>query len=437
MTSPLLSETVSLFPLRGSAPRRRRRTGAPRVALYSHDTMGFGHLRRNLLIAGALRGLDPAPEVMMVAGMREAGAFTLPPGVDCLTLPAYAKHADGSYRPRDLGEALAPLTLLRAGVIEAALSSFDPDLMIVDNVPRGAEGELDAALRRLSQTGRTRIVLGLRDVIDEPRAVRRQWLRQRNFEAIRQHYDSVWIYGDRRFHDPVAAYDLGADVLSRARFTGYLDQRTRLEGGAAEAVRATVLGADARPFVLCTVGGGRDGAALAEAFVRAPLPSGHRGVLITGLQMPAGTRAALAQAASSRPELTVVDFVPEPAALVRDASAVIAMGGYNTVAEVLSFDKRALIVPRVRPRAEQRIRAERLAGRGLLDMLHPDDLSPGALGRWLAAGPAHAGGARRRLDMGGLDRVRAFAAEALGGTGSARGAAFRPAGFDTPDRAAV
>ena len=39
------------------------------------------------------------------------------------------------------------------------------------------------------------------------------------------------------------------------------------------------------------------------------------------------------------------------------AAGVVAMGGYNTFCEILSFDKPALVVPRVRPRLEQAIRA--------------------------------------------------------------------------------
>ena len=44
------------------------------------------------------------------------------------------------------------------------------------------------------------------------------------------------------------------------------------------------------------------------------------------------------------------------------AAGVVAMGGYNTFCEILSFDKKALIVPRTRPRLEQFIRAARAAG---------------------------------------------------------------------------
>jgi predicted glycosyltransferase len=49
------------------------------------------------------------------------------------------------------------------------------------------------------------------------------------------------------------------------------------------------------------------------------------------------------------------------------------MGGYNTFCEILSFDKRALIVPRTVPRLEQQIRTERAAALGLVAMLSEDE----------------------------------------------------------------
>src|SRR3546814_18004575 len=51
------------------------------------------------------------------------------------------------------------------------------------------------------------------------------------------------------------------------------------------------------------------------------------------------------------------------------AIGVVCMGGYNTFCEVLSFDKRALVVPRTEPRMEQHIRAERAQDLGLVRML--------------------------------------------------------------------
>jgi predicted glycosyltransferase len=49
------------------------------------------------------------------------------------------------------------------------------------------------------------------------------------------------------------------------------------------------------------------------------------------------------------------------------------MGGYNTFCEILSFDKRALIVPRTRPRLEQHIRAVHAERLGLVRMLSDMD----------------------------------------------------------------
>jgi predicted glycosyltransferase len=59
------------------------------------------------------------------------------------------------------------------------------------------------------------------------------------------------------------------------------------------------------------------------------------------------------------------------------------MGGYNTVCEVLVAGKPLLVVPRIRPREEQMIRASRLAELGLLSLMHPDRMTTADLSRWI------------------------------------------------------
>jgi predicted glycosyltransferase len=87
------------------------------------------------------------------------------------------------------------------------------------------------------------------------------------------------------------------------------------------------------------------------------------------------------------------------------------MGGYNTVAEVLSFAKPALIVPR---QEEQSVRAERLREMGLVDVLHLNSLRPGALTEWLSrdADPPQV---HRRIDFSGLSRLPRLLEEVLAG----------------------
>lgn len=374
----------------------------PRIALYSHDTVGFGHIRRNILLARALSAADPQAQILLVSGIREGGAFALPPRVDSITLPAYCKNTDGSYVPRALGADIDRLVGIRGDTIAAALRRFEPDLVVVDNVPRGAMNELDGVLPMLRRMP-TRLVLGLRDVLDTPSAVLRQWRQQRNFQAIRDYYDAVWVYGDRKVYDTAEACGFDADVRRKITALGYLDQFTHLKPSPAAADEA---------FVLCMVGGGQDGFRLTEAFVRASLPPGHRGIIVTGSMMPAASRARLRELAAGHPGMSVLDFVADPLALMRDAAAVVSMGGYNTTIELLALNKRALIVPRVAPREEQWIRSSRLAALGLIDCLHPDDLDTEALSCWLANG-RQPRAAREVLDFNGLNRFCHLAAEMI------------------------
>src|SRR5687767_4439403 len=196
----------------------------PRVALYSHDALGIGHLRRNLLIAGSLAGADGGASVLMLAGVPEATAFHIPPRVDVLTLPALRKMAEGGYEPRRLGISADNLLGLRANALRAALESFEPDVLIVDKLPLGVAGELRPTLESLSARGRTRCVLGLRDVLDDPARVRLEWAHRGYEAAVDRFYEAVWVYGDARVYDPVREYGFGQALARKVRYTGYLER---------------------------------------------------------------------------------------------------------------------------------------------------------------------------------------------------------------------
>src|SRR3989442_993082 len=377
-----------------------------RVALYSHDTMGLGHMRRNLLLAQALQHSRLRAVVLMIAGAREASLITRAAGVDCVALPSLRKDGSGQYHPRHLAVPLEELLALRASTAGAALEAFDPDVLIVDNVPRGALGELDFVLESLSLHGRTHIVLGLRDVLDEPAVARAEWARAANQDAIRRYYDAVWVYGDPTVYDPAREYGFAPEVAAKVCYTGYLDQRARLRFATADDKDpVAALGLPPGRLALCLVGGGQDGAGLAQAFMDAELPPDTNGVLVTGPSMAAGVRRRLSRYAWSHPRRRVLGFLREPTRLLQRADQVVAMGGYNTVCEILSFEKPALIVPRVKPRREQLIRAERLCALGLVDVLHPDDLTPDAPSAGLARKPGAVRRARDHISLNGLGRL--------------------------------
>jgi predicted glycosyltransferase len=375
-----------------------------RVALYSHDTQGLGHIRRNLAIATALRATPTPPATLLISGTQLGAAFTPPPGIDFLALPAVAKNDHGHYAPRTLPMSLEQVISLRMQVIKGALESFAPDVLIVDKVPNGLLGELIPALEMLRQKGKTRCVLGLRDVLDDPETTRREWERSDCTGLINAYYDAVWIYGDPRVYDPLQEYGLRQALSGRVHYTGYLD-RSQHPAAPDDHKHAHHAAQKHKQVALCMVGGGQDGGALAYAFARAELPAGVRGILVNGPYMPAATRQKIQRAARHTSRLQVLDFVADPLTLLRQADYVISMGGYNSVCEILAHHKRALIVPRVKPRLEQWIRAQRLASLGLVDVLHPDELTPKKLARWLSRAKPEMGATLPTVDMAGFSRL--------------------------------
>ncbi|MCZ2860228.1 glycosyltransferase family protein [Blastococcus sp. VKM Ac-2987] len=389
-------------------PSRQRR-----VAFYSHDTQGLGHTRRNIALAAALVAADPRTDVLLLTGNPEAAMLPLPPRTDVLTLPTIRKTGDGDYASRALVSPLEVVLDVRARILDAALGSFAPDLLVVDKVAAGIRGELLPALSTLRELGGTRVVLGLREVLDRPEVAIDEWARSATTEVLTDYYDAVWVYGDPGVYDPVVEYRLPPEVAAMVEHTGYLGH------GRGTAVRPRTrptarVAPPAGPYVLCMVGGGQDGQELARAFAAAPLPDGHRGVLLTGPFMQRSVRDAVTAAAAAGDRLTVLDFVPDSEEFIAGAAAVVSMGGYNSVCEVLAAGSRALVVPRVSPRAEQLLRAERLAARGLLDYCHPAGLTSAVLGAWLAAAVSTPAPPGTPVDLDGLQRVPSLADRLLG-----------------------
>ena len=135
--------------------------------------------------------------------------------------------------------------------------------------------------------------------------------------------------------------------------------------------------------------------------------------------------------ASNDPSLIVRDFSDDMMTCMDAADVVVCMGGYNTTCELLTLRKRAVIVPRVRPVAEQWIRAERLAAMGIFRVVHPDHLQPSVLMREVRAELAACDDQVARLvpamDMRGLSRLRDAITELTQDLSSTSGSYPRPA----------
>jgi predicted glycosyltransferase len=199
--------------------------------------------------------------VLIVSGSPIIGSFDFKTRVDFVRVPGIIKLRNGDYVPLGDYGSIQQTTALRSSLIAATALEFEPDVFIVDKEPLGLRGELEATLEALKMRG-TRLVLGLRDVLDEPEALAGEWLRKHAIPAVEQLYDDIWVYGLKAIYDPLQGLGLSADVAAKTKFTGYL-RRARPSARAA----ADIEGLSER--ILITPGGGGDGEILIDWAIRA------------------------------------------------------------------------------------------------------------------------------------------------------------------------
>ncbi|MEP1123166.1 MAG: hypothetical protein ABJH68_04655 [Ilumatobacter sp.] len=254
-----------------------------RYLLYSHDTYGLGHFRRSALIAGGIVASSPTAQVLIATGSPRAQAFSLPERVDSLKLPSVTKDSSGRYQPRKITADIDELVDLRAGLLVAACVQFRPDVIVVDQAPTGMAGELIPMLRAARHLSTTpRLVLGLRDVVDDAAAVEAQWSRHHEWEWL-ERYDDVAVYADEHVLSTAAELSLASRLPARVTHTGYV---------APNMPDPT----DCEPYVLVTPGGGGDGQMLIRRYLDAVdvvARAGLRSVIVTGPLMSSSRRAEL------------------------------------------------------------------------------------------------------------------------------------------------
>jgi predicted glycosyltransferase len=355
----------------GPSSRISERLGpGARILIYSHDTFGLGHLRRSRAIANALVAEWPDASVVILSGSPVIGNFEFGSGVDYVRVPGVTKLPDGNYTSLNLNLSLDDAVGLREALILQTAESFRPDLLIVDKEPTGFRGEILPALEHLRHEG-CRLILGIRDGMDEPALLVPEWERKGASEALVRYYDEIWVYGLEEVYRPLAALDLPAEIEPRITYTGYLRRGLPKEPALTRYPKLMK-----QPFILVTTGGGGDGDDLIDWVISAyetdptlEVPA----VFVFGPFINRARRRAFVERIARHPNLEALPFDTKIELLMKKAAAVVAMGGYNTFCEILSLDKRALVVPRTRPRREQLIRAVEADRLGLLRMLCDHD----------------------------------------------------------------
>lgn len=348
------------------------RLDGARILIYSHDTFGLGHLRRCRAIAHDLVDKYKGLSVLILSGSPIIGSYDFRARVDFVRIPGVIKLHNGEYTSLGLHIDLDHTLALRSSIIRHTADIFAPDLFLVDKEPLGFRGEVAQTLVMLKDRG-IRNVLGLRDVMDDPFDLKKEWDRKKILPALRDLYNEIWIYGVPHMGDALEGIDISAAVRAKTIFTGYLPRMVPAES----IMRPTVDLDD--PFLLVTSGGGGDGSDMIDWVLRAyeedsTLPL--RAVIVLGPFMSSIEQSGFMERVARLNNVEAITFDSHIEVLMAHAEGIVAMGGYNTFCEILSMDMRALLVPRSTPRKEQLIRAMRAHQLGLVAMVNGDGPRP-------------------------------------------------------------
>ncbi|QJB55776.1 glycosyltransferase [Pseudodesulfovibrio sp. zrk46] len=337
------------------------------ILMYSHDTYGLGHIRRTMAIARNL--VRPGVNILIVTGSPIVGRYTMPAGIDFVRMPGMIKKTNSIYVPHSIKVDPKIAISIRKNIISATAKTFKPDLFIVDKVPSGLKNEVLPTLKWIKKNlPCTRVVLGLRDILDEAKSTQADWKKKKFPEILRDLYSEIWVYGEQKLYDPIKEYAFPEDIAEKTIFTGYIPRKVPKMRKAKRKHKQVVV----------TIGGGGDGYSVLDNYLKMLETNGtvnFKTLMITGPFLDPKRLDELADRARAV-KVQIKPFVKNLEKRMAAADLVVTMGGYNTLCEILSLKKPALVIPRDKPREEQLLRAKVFKGRGICDYIKWGDVSP-------------------------------------------------------------
>jgi predicted glycosyltransferase len=330
-----------------------------------------------LSIAKYLISVHEDYSVLLLSGSPMLHAFRIPQQLDYVKLPCLQRDSQGEYGVRTLAISMEDTVRLRANIILSTVMDYQPDVMIVDKKPLGICAELQPALKYLKgRSNVPRMILLLRDILDSPAATREVWQKRGYFDAIDNYYDRILVVGQPEIFDLAAEYAFPPAAKEKVEYCGYIRREPSPRGR--QEVYAELGLDNCRKLVLITPGGGKDGAQLIINYLkglREISDTAVHSLVLCGPEMLGEYADTINVLAKISPSVTILNFTDDLMSYMNAANIVVSMFGYNTMCEILTLKKSAVVVPRVRPVQEQWIRAVRMAELGLVKTIHPDHVN--------------------------------------------------------------
>ena len=344
-----------------------------KIIQYCQHVLGVGHLFRSLEISRALS----AHEVILVTGGPPVET-DLPEHVREFRLPDL--QMDQAFKglfstAKDL--TIEQIKEERQKQLLALFEREKPDLFLVELYPFGRKAfrfELDPVLKALREKrlGPCRVISSVRDILVEKDDHGKH--EARVVKTLNRYFDGVLVHGDPDLVEIRETFAPFAEIEIPVEYTGYIACRPSVD--AARRIRKKMGIGDDEILIVASAGGGNVGAPLLKSVIHAFNQLERENCRLQVFTGPFLDSQDFDDLQKMAPEKVAVDrFTADFISYLAAADLSVSMGGYNTTMNILATRVPALLWPFSQNR-EQRLRAERLADRGLLTVLRDEDLQP-------------------------------------------------------------
>jgi predicted glycosyltransferase len=344
-----------------------------RLMFYCQHILGIGHLVRSLEI---VRGLIDDFQICFVNGGEVIEGFAIPQGIELINLPGIKTDAEfRSLQTVDPTQDLAEVQETRKQQLLQILDRFQPDILMIELFPFGRRKfsfELIPLLDRIQASGRnTKVVCSLRDIVVTKQ--NREKHEDKVCTLMNRYFDLLLIHGDPQFQQIEETFSRIHDLNCATHYTGYVVQPQPTPGEMAHPDMP-------QPMILVSIGGGRfghellDGVIAAAPILEQQIP--HQIQMFTGPFFPEEKFAALTAKVAHCSNVRIDRFTPNLLTYMSKADLSISMSGYNTTMNILTTGVRALLLAFTgNDDQEQRLRSQKLADMGIVNVLQPSELA--------------------------------------------------------------
>ncbi|MGB0554342.1 MAG: glycosyltransferase family protein [Alphaproteobacteria bacterium] len=374
-----------------------------RVFFYVQHLLGIGHLRRAAILCRALS--EGGFDVTLAMGGRPVGSMDIG-GAELLALPPLHIGADGFHDLVDVND--VPVDAVwkdnRRDLLLDAIAERSPDILITEAFPFGRRQmrfELIPILESAkSAIPRPLIVCSVRDILKSSRKPGRA---EETRALIAEFYDLVLVHGDASFARLEETFPEAGAFAPKLRYTGVVAERNGILPPAGEAE------------VLISAGGGAVGIDLFKTAIAARSLSRLAGLQWRLLVGPNVAEVIFSTLSEQALEGVMVErYRTDFRRLLAGASVSVSQAGYNTVADILSTNTPAVLVPfDTDGEDEQPRRAQKLAQAGRTETIASSHLTPQRLADAIDRVAMSTPSSEFVLDMGGATNTVSILRQAL------------------------